>query len=91
MTKKKEDIRIAAKKACRHQNEQDLTMTESKMVIGKVTFTFSLTEDEANAVLYKPKGQIARNLRKYMNGILQEAAKRFKENSDVKECKESEE
>lgn len=85
MTKKKN------KKVVKPTEEQDLTMTESKMVIGKVTFTFSLTEDEANAVLYKPKGQIARNLRKYMNGILQEAAKRFKENSDVKECKESEE
>lgn len=85
MTKKKN------KEVVKPTEEQDLTMTESKMVIGKVTFTFSLTEDEANAVLYKPKGQIARNLRKYMNGILQEAAKRFKDNSDVKECKESEE
>lgn len=85
MTKKKN------KEVAKPIEEQDLTMTESKMVIGKVTFTFSLTEDEANAVLYKPKGQIARNLRKYMNGILQEAAKRFKDNSDVKECKESEE
>lgn len=85
MTKKKN------KEVAKPTEEQDLTMTESKMVIGKVTFTFSLTEDEANAVLYKPKGQIARNLRKYMNGILQEAAKRFKDNSDVKECKESEE
>lgn len=84
MTKKK------TKETAKPTEEQDLTMTESKMVIGKVTFTFSLTEDEANAVLYKPKGQIARNLRKYMNGILEEAAKRFKEDSDVKKCKESE-
>lgn len=85
MTKKKN------KEVVKATEEQDLTMTESKMIIGKITFTFSLTEDEANAVLYKPKGQIARNLRKYMNGILQEAAKRFKDNSNVKECKESEE
>lgn len=82
MTKKKN------KKVAKPTEEQDLTMTESKMVIGKVTFTFSLTEDEANAVLYKPKGQIAGNLRKYMNGILLEAAKRFKEDSNTKEHEE---
>lgn len=75
MTKKKQPKDIKKQETI---IETDVPMEESKMVIGKVTFTFSLTEDEANAVLYKPKGQIARNLRKYMNGILQEAAKRFK-------------
>ena len=88
MTKKKQPKDIKKQETI---IETDKPMEESKMIIGKVTFTFSLTEDEANAVLYKPKGQIARNLRKYMNGILQEAAKRFKEDSNVKECKESEE
>ena len=88
MTKKKQPKDIEKTTAI---IDADVPMEESKMVIDKVTFTFSLTEDEANAVLYKPKGQIARNLRKYMNGILQEAAKRFKEDSNVKECKESEE
>lgn len=75
------------------QKEQDLTMTEDKVTMGKVTFSFTLTSDEADAVLKRPKGQIARNLRKYMNAILVEACKRFDDNYNnkiVTDCKEKE-
>lgn len=75
------------------EKEQDLTMTEDKITMGKVTFSFSLTSDEAEAVLKKPRGQIARNLRKYMNSILVEACKRFDDNYNnkiVTDCKEKE-
>lgn len=51
-----------------------------ELEIAKITFTFGMSKDEAEAILNKPKGQIARNMRKYMNSLIEHAAKKFFEN-----------
>ena len=59
----------------------------------KVSFEFYLTKDEADKILNRPKSQIARNARKYMNSILECAAKRFFEPEEKKDivtnCKDN--
>lgn len=80
MAKKEKDINIAEKQ-----------MKRSKMIVGEVTMKLALTKDEINAVLYKPKGKIARSFKKYMNFMFQYGVKKLEEDSNVKECKESEE
>lgn len=61
--------------------------------IAKITFTFGMSKDEADAILNKPKSQIARNMRKYMNSLVEHAARKFFEPAKEKEetvtdCKE---
>lgn len=64
-----------------------------ELEIAKITFTFGMSKDEADAILHKPKGQIARNMRKYMNSLVEHAAKKFFEQEDktsenVTDCKD---
>lgn len=61
-----------------------------KIEIGKVSFTFTITRDEADAVINKPRTKIAKNMRRYMIKILEESAKKFlesKKEENVKNCK----
>lgn len=67
-----------------------------ELEVAKITFTFGMSKDEAYAILNKPKGQIARNMRKYMNSLVEHAAKQFFKPAEDKEeivnnCKDSEE
>lgn len=48
-----------------------------ELEVAKITFTFGMSKDEAYAILNKPKSQIARNMRKYMNSLVEHAAKKF--------------
>lgn len=56
-----------------------------ELEIAKITFTFGMSKDEAYAILNKPRGQIARNMRKYMNSLIEHAAKKFFEPAKEKE------
>ena len=56
-----------------------------ELEIAKITFTFGMSKDEAYAILNKPKGQIARNMRKYMNSLVEHAAKKFFEPTEAQE------
>ena len=83
------------KKLKQEQEEQDLTMTENQVEIGRIRFSFSITRAEAEQYTKKPKGQIARNLRKYMISILEEGVKQFmkspkEDTPNVTECKDIE-
>lgn len=80
MTKSEKYINVAAEQ-----------MKRAKMIVGEVTMKLALTKDEINAVLYKPKSKVARNFKRYMNFMLQYGAKELEKDSNVKECKESEE
>ena len=85
---KKQTIEEAAKEACKHQNDEK--MTEKSMEVAKVSFSFTFTRDEAEAYIKKPKGQIARNIRKYMCRIFEVAAEKMlatPENENIKNCK----
>lgn len=56
-----------------------------ELEIAKITFTFGMSKDEADAILNRPKSQIARNMRKYMNGLIEHAAKKFFEPAKTEE------
>jgi len=60
------------------------TENPKELEIAKITFTFGMSKDEADAILNKPKGQIARNMRKYMNSLIEHAAKKFFEPDNPK-------
>lgn len=64
---------------------------EEKVIeIGRVNFSFQFTRDEAEAYIKKPKGQIARKLRKYMCRIFEVAAKKMldtKPDENINNCK----
>ena len=65
--------------------------TKRNLEYAKISFEFCLTKDEADKILNNPKSQIAKNARKYMNSILEHAAKKFFEDeSNVTDCKDSE-
>lgn len=69
------------------KSNEDVKKTESTardLEYAKVTFSFYLTRDEAEQYRKKPNGQVAKNLRRYMIKILEEAIKRF----DKKEIKD---
>lgn len=58
--------------------------------VGRINFGFTITRDEADAVINKPKGTVARKLRKYMISILKTGCKKMletKPDEDVKNCK----
>ncbi len=70
--------------------EKNKKIDDTSMEIAKVNFSFTFTRDEAEAYIKKPKGQIARNIRKYMCRIFEVAAEKMlatdpKEN--IKNCK----
>lgn len=70
--------------------DKEKQIDESSMEIAKVNFSFTFTRDEAEAYIKKPKGQIARNIKKYMCRIFEVAAEKMlatdpKEN--IKNCK----
>lgn len=57
--------------------EKDKQIEETEMEIAKISFSFTFTRDEAEAYIKKPKGQIARKMRKYMCSIFEAAAKKM--------------
>lgn len=70
--------------------KNDEKMTEQSMEVAKVSFSFTFTRDEAEAYIKKPKGQIARNIRKYMCRIFEVAAEKMlatPKNENIKNCK----
>lgn len=86
--KKKQTIEEAANEACKHQDDEQIK--EQSMEIAKVNFSFTFTRDEAEAYIKKPKGQIARNIRKYMCRIFEVAAEKMlatDKAENIKNCK----
>lgn len=72
------------------KDDKDLEIKEERLEVAKVSFSFTFTRDEAEAYINKPKGQIARNLRKYMASIFEAAAKKMLTTTPdeiVKNCK----
>lgn len=70
--------------------EEKQEIKEEQVEIGRISFTFTITRDEADAVINKPKGVIARKLRKYMISILKAGCKKMLESKpeeEVKNCK----
>lgn len=70
-------------------NNKDLEIKEEKMEIARINFSFAITRDEANAVINKPKGTVARKLRKYMISILKAGCKKMletKPDENVNNC-----
>lgn len=58
--------------------------------VGRISFGFTITRDEADAVINKPKGTVARKLRKYMISILKTGCKKMletKPDENVNNCK----
>lgn len=71
--------------------ENDDLKEEQKEVIevGYISFRFPITRDEAEAIVNKPKSQVARKLKTYVRKILEAGAKKMLESKpeeDVKEC-----
>lgn len=70
------------------EEKQD-NIEEKQIEIGRINFGFTITRDEADAVINKPKGTIARKLRKYMISILKAGCKKMLESKpeeNVTEC-----
>lgn len=57
----------------------ELEIKEKTIEVGRISFGFTITRDEADAVINKPKGTIARKLRKYMISILKAGCKKMLE------------
>lgn len=57
----------------------ELQVEKEQMEIARINFGFAITRDEADAVINKPKGTIARKLRKYMISILKAGCKKMLE------------
>lgn len=69
---------------------KELGEEKQSMEVGRISFAFNITRDEAKAVLNKPKSLVARKLKKYMVSILKAAAEKMlatKEDEEVKNCK----
>lgn len=69
--------------------EKQNNIEEKQIEIGRISFGFTITRDEADAVINKPKGTIARKLRKYMISILKAGCKKMLESKpeeNVTEC-----
>lgn len=70
--------------------DKEKQIEEESMEIAKVSFSFTFTRDEAEAYIKKPKGQIARNIKKYMCKIFQVAAEKMlatDKAENIKNCK----
>ena len=69
--------------------EGGVAETPKEIEVARITFTFGMSKDEAEAILHKPKGSIARNMRKYMNSLVEHAARKFFEpEENVTDCKD---
>lgn len=72
------------------QQEKELGEEKESLEIGTLSFKFPITRDEADAVINRPRSQVARKLKKYMYSILKAGAKKMlelKEGEEVKNCK----
>lgn len=72
------------------KENKELEIEKTEIEIGSVNFTFTITRDEAEMVIKKPRSQVARNLKKYMVSILTTACQKFidtPKEETVKNCK----
>lgn len=67
------------------ENEQQQEQSAKSIAIAKITFTFGMTEEEADEILNNPKGQIARKMRKYAYSLVKAAAKKFFESEEIRD------
>lgn len=72
--------------------ENDDLKEEQKEIIevGYISFRFPITRDEAEAIVNKPKSQVARKLKTYMRKVLEAGAKKMLETNpeeEVNNCK----
>ena len=78
------------KKIQEETKEKELGEEKESLEVGRLSFAFPITRDEADAVINKPKSLVARKLKKYMYSILKAGAKKMLETStdeEVKNCK----
>lgn len=68
---------------------EEIKEDKRELEYAKVSFEFYITKDEAYKILAKPKSQVAKKARKYMNSILEHAASKFFENEDVTKYEET--
>lgn len=80
MTKKKET----------KVEQKELGEEKESMEVGRISFAFPITRDEADAVINRPKSLVARKLKKFMVSILKAGAKKMlesKTDENVTNCK----
>lgn len=78
------------KKSNQENLEEDLRIKEEKIEVGFIHFKFPVTRDEADAVINKKGGMVARKMKRYVNSLLCAGCKKFLESNpdeDVKNCK----
>lgn len=69
---------------------KELGEEKQSMEVGRISFAFNITRDEAEAVVHRSKSLVARKLRKYMLSILKAGAEKMlasKKDEEVKNCK----
>lgn len=84
------EIKELEKISKKNTKEKDLTIKEKEIEVANISFKFPITRAEAHAVINRPKGIVAKGLKKYMIAVLEAACKKFLETStkeDVKNCK----
>lgn len=70
--------------------EKELKVTEKKIEVGSIHFAFTITMDEAKAIIKRPNSLIAKELRKYVIAVLKAGAQKMldsKHNDIVNDCK----
>lgn len=71
------------------EQEQDLIIEKEVIEVGYISFKFPITRDEANAIVNKPKSQVARKLKTYIRRVLEAGAKKMLETTpeeNVSKC-----
>lgn len=71
------------------EQKENLEIEKEVIEVGYISFRFPITRDEADAIVNKPKSQVARKLKTYMRKVLEAGAKKMletKPEEDVKEC-----
>lgn len=69
---------------------ESLKMKENKVEVAAIHFAFTITMDEAKALIKKPNSLIAKELRKYVIAVLKAGAKKMldsKKDEIVNDCK----
>lgn len=75
MTRKKDTNNVEAVDCTRDEFvERGETPEIRSLEYATVSLSFGMSKDEAEAIINKPHGQIARNMKKYVNSIINRVA-----------------
>lgn len=74
----------------KEKQTKELGEERSEIEVGRISFAFNITRDEADKVINDPKHPVAKKLHKFMKAILKSAAKKMletKPNESINNCK----